>query len=86
MTDISFEEMMGQARQCLDAIRGIDEFGEGDTEDAIMAGEPLAAIESALDAAGSHPELKTRFPDQVRRMSEDPEFIELEPFREYLDT
>lgn len=86
MTNISFEGMMAVARQCQEVIRGINQDSEDDMEDAITAGEPLAAIESALDAAYDHPELSRRFPPQVRRMAEDPDNFELEPYREYLNT
>lgn len=86
MTDISFDAVMAVARQCLNIIRGIDQFMEDDAEDALTAGEPLAAIESVLDAACVHPELARLFPPPVRKMANDPEFIELEPFRKYLNT
>lgn len=86
MTDISFDAMMAVARQCLEIIRGIDQLMEDDAEVALTAGEPLAAIESVLDAAYGHPELVRLFPPEVRKIANDPEFIELEPFREYLNT
>ena len=86
MTDISFDAMMAVARQCLEIIRGIDQLMEDDAEVALTAGEPLAAIESVLDAAYGHPELVRLFPPEVRKMANDPEFIELEPFREHLNT
>lgn len=44
--DISFDAIMAVARQCLDIIRGIDQFSEDDAEDALTAGEPHAAIPS----------------------------------------
>lgn len=63
--DISFDAIMAVALQCLDIIRGIDQFSEDDAEDALTAGEPQAAIESMLDAACNHPELIRLFPAQV---------------------
>ncbi|MCX8644143.1 hypothetical protein J3T92_01175 [Bifidobacterium sp. B4081] len=61
-------------------------YSEDDAEDALTAGESPAAIESVLDAACGHPKLMRLSPAQVRKMANDHEFIDLEPFREYLNT
>ena len=79
MTGISFDAMMAVARQCLEIIRGIDQLMEDDAEVALTAGEPLAAIESVLDAAYGHPELVRLFPPKSGKWPTTPSLSSLNP-------
>lgn len=59
-------------------------YSEDDAENALTAGESPAAIESVLDAACGHLKLMRLSP--VRKMANDHECIDLEPFKKYLNT
>lgn len=81
----TYESLMALAERCFDIVKGHDPDQEELAKGALLAGEPDIAIGDALGAAYKHPELCTRFPDEVYELAKDPDYGAIHPYLDLLE-